>query len=106
MIYCGRLQSPSPALSAKNVLNVPQHASGPFPPAALASGFSLDLATNLVLLECLKLSSQAATCAGAKQYGGENGPSTEGDKHERPQECTPPPDNVLSPYHDDSVLSP
>ena len=53
MIYCGRLQSPGPALSAENVLNVPQHASGPFPPAALALGFSLDLVTNLVLLECL-----------------------------------------------------
>jgi len=40
-------------LSAKNVLNVPQHASGPFPPAALALSFSLDLVTTLVLLECL-----------------------------------------------------
>jgi hypothetical protein len=56
MIYYGRLQSPRPALSAKNVLNVPQHASGLFPPAALASGFSLDLVTNLVLLECLRQS--------------------------------------------------
>ena len=56
MIYYGRLQSPRPALSAENVLNVPQHASGPFPPAALALGFSLDLVTNLVLLECLNLS--------------------------------------------------
>ena len=55
MIYCGRLQSPGPALSAKNVLDVPQHASGPFSPVVLASGFSLDLVTNLVLLECLKL---------------------------------------------------
>jgi len=53
MIYCGRLQSPTPALSAKNVLDVPQHASGPFSPAALA--FSLDLVTNLVLLECLRM---------------------------------------------------
>ena len=53
MIYYGRLQSPRPALSAKNVLDVPQHASGPFPPSVLASGFSLDLVTNLVLLECL-----------------------------------------------------
>jgi hypothetical protein len=53
MIYCGWLQSPRPALSAKNVLNVPQHASGHFPPAALASSFSLDLVTTLILLECL-----------------------------------------------------
>jgi hypothetical protein len=56
MIYYGRLQSPRPALSAKNALNVPQHASGPFPSAVLASGFSLDLVTNLVLLECLNTS--------------------------------------------------
>jgi len=53
MIYCGWLQSPRPALSAKNVLNVPQHASGYFPPAALALSFSLDLVTTLVLSECL-----------------------------------------------------
>ena len=53
MIYSGRLQSPRPALSAKNVLDVPQHASGPFSPAVLASDFSLDLVTNLVLFECL-----------------------------------------------------
>ena len=30
MIYYGRLQSPRPVLSAEKVLNVPQHASGPF----------------------------------------------------------------------------
>ena len=54
MIYCGRLQRPMPVLSAKKVLDVLQHASGPFSPAALASAFSLDLVTTLVLLECLK----------------------------------------------------
>ena len=53
MIYCGRLQRPMPVLSAKKVLDVLQHASGPFSPAALASAFSLDLVTTLVLLECL-----------------------------------------------------
>ena len=55
MIYCGRLQRPMPVLSAKKVLDVLQHASGPFSPAALASAFSLDLVTTLVLLECLRL---------------------------------------------------
>ena len=54
MIYCGRLQRPMPVLSAKKVLDVLQHASGPFSPAALASAFSLDLVTTLVLLECLR----------------------------------------------------
>ena len=43
-----------PALSAKKVLDVLQHASGPFSPAALASDLSLGLVTNLVLLECLR----------------------------------------------------
>ena len=55
MIYCGRLQRPMPVLSAKKVLDVLQHASGPFSPAALASAFSLDLVTALVLLECLRV---------------------------------------------------
>jgi hypothetical protein len=37
-LYCGRLQSPMPALSAKNVLNVEKTTSGEhFWPAALAS---------------------------------------------------------------------
>jgi hypothetical protein len=46
-LYCGRLQSPMPALSAKNVLNVEKnHASEPFWPAALASNFSLVLITT------------------------------------------------------------
>jgi len=58
------------AFSAKRVLNVLQHAfrrrpramagqAGPFPPAALASAFSLDLGTNLVLSECLKPNARA-----------------------------------------------
>jgi len=37
------------AFSAKRVLNVPQHASEPFSPRALTTGFSLDLATKQVL---------------------------------------------------------
>jgi len=46
-LYCGRLQSPMPALSAKNVLNVEQTTSGEhFWPAALASDFSLGLITT------------------------------------------------------------
>ncbi len=46
-LYCGRLQSPMPALSAKNVLNVEKTTSGEhFWPAALASNFSLGLITT------------------------------------------------------------
>ena len=37
------------ALSAKRVLDVPQHASEPFPPPALPTDFSLDFATKSVL---------------------------------------------------------
>jgi len=37
------------ALSAKKVLNVPQHASEPFTPPALTTAFSLDLVTKQVL---------------------------------------------------------
>jgi len=37
------------ALSAKKVLDVLQHASEPFPPPALTTNFSLDLATKQVL---------------------------------------------------------
>ena len=37
------------ALSAKRVLDVPQYASEPFPPSALPTNFSLDLASKLVL---------------------------------------------------------
>jgi hypothetical protein len=46
-LYCGRLQRPMPALSAKNVLNVEKnHASEHFWPAALVSNFSLGLITT------------------------------------------------------------
>jgi hypothetical protein len=46
-LYCGRLQSPMPALSAKNVLNVEKTTSSEhFCPAALASNFSLGLITT------------------------------------------------------------
>jgi hypothetical protein len=46
-LYCGRLQSPMPALSAKNVLNVEKTTPGEhFWPAALASNFSLGLITT------------------------------------------------------------
>ncbi|MHC4685821.1 MAG: hypothetical protein ACYTEW_16115, partial [Planctomycetota bacterium] len=46
-LYCSRLQSPMPALSAKNVLNVEKTTSGEyFWPAALASNFSLGLITT------------------------------------------------------------
>jgi hypothetical protein len=37
------------ALSAKKVLDVPQHASEPFPPPALTTNFSLDFAAKSVL---------------------------------------------------------
>ena len=37
------------ALSAKRVLDVLQYASEPFPPSALPTNFSLDLASKLVL---------------------------------------------------------
>ena len=48
--YCDRLRSPESALSAENVLDVlGEHASEPFPPAALPPGFSLDLVTKHVL---------------------------------------------------------
>jgi hypothetical protein len=46
-LYCGRLQSPMPALSAKNVLNAEKTTSGEhFWPAVLASNFSLGLITR------------------------------------------------------------
>ena len=46
-LYYVRLQSPMPALSSKNVLNVEKTTSGePFWPAALASDFSLGLITT------------------------------------------------------------
>ncbi|MFO8008611.1 MAG: hypothetical protein R6V05_12845, partial [Candidatus Brocadiia bacterium] len=49
-IYCGWLLNPMAALSAQNVLSVTfSHASELFGPAALPSGFSLDLVTNGVL---------------------------------------------------------
>jgi hypothetical protein len=48
--YCDRLRNPGAALSAKKVLDVlHEHASEPFPPAALPAGFSLDLVTKQVL---------------------------------------------------------
>jgi hypothetical protein len=42
-------ESRGSALSAKEVLDVLQHASEPFPPPALPTGFSLDLASKPVL---------------------------------------------------------
>jgi hypothetical protein len=46
-LYCGRLQSPMPALSAKNVIDVEKTTPGEhFWPAALASNFSLGLITT------------------------------------------------------------
>ena len=49
---------------AKKVLNVLEARLRGFPPAALTPGFSLDLVTNLVLLECLSLACQRAKTKG------------------------------------------
>jgi len=49
-IYCGRLRSPMASSAAQNVLSVASsHASGPFAPTSLPSGFSLGLVTNGVM---------------------------------------------------------
>jgi hypothetical protein len=44
-----RCEARGSALSAKKVLDVLQHASEPFPPAALPTDFSLDFAARSVL---------------------------------------------------------
>jgi len=57
-LYCGRLQSPMPALSAKNVLNVEKTTlPSIFGACALALNFSLGLITTLLFGQTLNLRS-------------------------------------------------